>query len=130
MKRLLTAAALALGIAAWAPYAPAQAVAPPAAQPATDYTDSDLKSFAAAVVLVSRINDTYLPMYYAAKTPEEQQLVEVKATDEMVQAVKDQGMSVEKYQDILAQAKSNPAVANRVDQLIRQAAGENSSIGR
>jgi hypothetical protein len=129
MNRSLTAAALALGLA-WAPYAAAQPFAPPAAQAATDFTDADLKSFAVAVVQVSRINDTYLPMYQAARTPEEQQWVEIKATDEMVQAVKNQGMTVDQYQQILAHAQSNPAVANRVDELIRHAASENSSVGR
>jgi hypothetical protein len=133
MTRYLQAAGIALGIA-WAPLALAQG-APPAApitapQSAIDFTDADLKSFAVAVIHVSQINDTYLPVYQAAKTPEEQQLVEQKATDEMVQAVKKQGMSVEKYQEILTHAKSNPQVANRVDQLIRDLASGNSSVGR
>ena len=132
MIRYLQAAAIALGIA-WAPLIPAQATAPAApitAPQSIDFTDADLKSFAVAVIHVSQINDTYLPVYQAAKTPEEQQLVEQKATDEMVQAVKNQGMSVEKYQEILTHAKSNPQVANRVDQLIREMASENSSVGR
>jgi hypothetical protein len=132
MTRYLQAAGIALGIA-WAPLALAQA-APPSAitapQSGTDFTDADLKSFAVAVVHVSQINDTYLPIYQAAKTPEEQQLVEMKATDEMVQAVKNQGMTVEKYQEILTHAKSNPQVANRVDQLIKEMASGNSSVGR
>jgi hypothetical protein len=133
MTRYLQAAGIALGIS-WAPLALAQG-APPAApitapQSAIDFTDADLKSFAVAVIHVSQINDTYLPVYQAAKTPEEQQLVEQKATDEMVQAVKKQGMSVEKYQEILTHAKSNPQVANRVDQLIRDLASGNSSVGR
>jgi len=132
MIRYLQAAAIALGIA-WAPLIPAQATTPAApitAPQSIDFTDADLKSFAVAVIHVSQINDTYLPVYQAAKTPEEQQLVEQKATDEMVQAVKNQGMSVEKYQEILTHAKSNPQVANRVDQLIREMASENSSVGR
>jgi hypothetical protein len=133
MTRYLQAVGIALGIAS-APLALAQA-APPAApvtvpQSATDFTDADLKSFAVAVIQVSQINDTYLPVFQAAKTPEEQLLVEQKATDEMVQAVKSQGMSVERYQEILTHAKSNPQVANRVDQLIREMASGNSSTGR
>jgi thiamine biosynthesis protein ThiC len=132
MTRYLQAAGIVLGFA-WVPVAPAQAAAPaaPITAPQTiDFTDADLKSFAVAVIHVSQINDTYLPVYQAAKTPEEQQLVEQKATDEMVQAVKKQGMSVEKYQQILTHAKSNPQVANRVDQLIKEMASGNSSVGR
>lgn len=128
----LQAAAIAVGLA-WTPLASAQAAAPAApitAPQSIDFTDADLKSFAVAVIHVSQINDTYLPVYQAAKTPEEQQLVEQKATDEMVQAVKNQGMTVEKYQEILTHAKANPQVANRVDQLIREMASGNSSVGR
>lgn len=132
MTRYLQAAGIVLAFA-WVPLAAAQAAAPaaPITAPQTiDFTDADLKSFAVAVIHVSQINDTYLPVYQAAKTPEEQQLVEQKATDEMVQAVKKQGMSVEKYQQILTHAKSNPQVANRVDQLIKEMASGNSSVGR
>jgi hypothetical protein len=129
MTRYLTIAAIALGIAG-APLASAQIAPPPAERSANDFTDAELKSFAAAALQVSQINETYLPIYQAAKTPEEQQLVEIKATDEMVAAVRKQGMTVEKYQAILTRAKTNPEVANRVEELIKEAASGNSSTGR
>lgn len=130
MTRLLAAAVVLCTGMAWAPAGAAQVEQPPAAQPLQSFTDSELKSFAVAVIEVSRINDTYLPIFYAAKTPEEQQVVEKKATDEMVQAVRKQGISVDKYQQILQHAQSNPQVASRVDQYIQEAAGANSSVGK
>jgi hypothetical protein len=122
MIRIVTAALLTLGIA-WTPFLQAQVNTqpPPAAQqPAADFSDTDLKSFAVALVEVTRINDVYLPMYQAARTPEEQKVVEKKATDEMVQAVRSQGLTVEKYQEILTVASVDPAVASKVSGLIKE----------
>jgi hypothetical protein len=122
MNRFLTTTAFAF-LTAWASIAPAQTVAPPAAQQAPqDFNDTELKSFAVALVQVSRINDSYLPIYHAAKTPEEQQAVEQKASQEMVQAVEGAGMSVSKYHEILGQARANPEVANRINEHVKEAA--------
>jgi len=109
-------------LTAWASVVPAQTVTPPAAQQAPqDFNDTELKSFAVALVQVSRINDNYLPIYRAAKTPEEQQAVEQKAYQEMVQAVEGTGMSVAKYQEILVQARKNPEIANRINEHVKEA---------
>ena len=121
MNRFLTATAFVF-LTAWAAAVPAQTVAPPAVQQAPqDFNDTELKSFAVALVQVSRINDNYLPIYYAAKTPEEQQAVEQKASQEMVQAVQGAGMTVDKYQEILSLARSNPEVANRINEHVKEA---------
>ena len=126
MKRILALALLVLA-PAWAPLAYPQAPAPagPAAQ--QDFSDTELKSFAVALVQVSRINDNYLPVYHAAKTPEEQKAVEDKASREMVQAVEGAGMTVDQYHAILARARSNPEVANRIHEHVKDAV--NSSAG-
>jgi hypothetical protein len=121
MTRLLALAFFALATA-WAPLAQAQSITPPPAQAASDFPDSDLKSFASALVEVSRINDTYMPVYHAAKTPQEQEAVEKKASEEMVKAVENSGMSVAKYHEILGAARSNPEVANRIHEHVKDAA--------
>jgi len=120
--RVFTIAALAaLGIASMAPVA-AQSVAPPAAATSQDYTDDELKSFAVALVQVHRINDAYLPKLQSAKSAEEQLQVQQTASDEMVQAVQKEGMSVDKYHQILARARTNPEVANRINEHLKDAA--------
>jgi hypothetical protein len=88
--------------------------APEAQQPAPSYSDAELKSFAVAVVQVQRINDAYLPKLKTASTPEEQQQVEKTATSEMVKAVQKEGMTVEKYKQIMNHAQSNPEIGDRV----------------
>lgn len=120
MIRLLSLAAFVLATA-WAPPILAQTGQPPAMEAARDFTDSDLKTFAAALVQVARINDNYLPIYYAAKTPEEQLLIEQKAADEMVRAVRNEGMSVDQYHQILGQARVNPEIANRINEHVKDA---------
>lgn len=83
------------------------------------FSDADLKSFVIAALEVERISDTYLPKLKAAKTPEEQQQVENAASREMVQAVENKGISIDKYQEIATEAQANPEVAERVKQHIK-----------
>ena len=108
-----------LGIAAtsisWA-----QTGQPPAEQSALSYSDDELKSFVVAALEVQRINSNYLPKLQAAATPEEQQQVRAAASEEMVQAVEKNGLSVDKYKEILDQAQTNPAVADRVKEHIKK----------
>lgn len=103
------------------PVALAQASQLPAEQSAPSYSDAELKSFAVALLEVQRINDAYLPQLKAAKTTEEQQQVEEKASQEMEQAVRTKGLSVDKYKEILTRAQSNPEVAERVKQHLKAA---------
>jgi uncharacterized protein DUF4168 len=99
---------------AWMHAASAQNTAPGVQQPVPAYSDAELKTFAVAALEVLRINDVYLPKLKLASTPEEQQLVERSASDEMVKAVEREGMSVAKYKEIMNHAESNPEVAERV----------------
>ena len=120
MIRILAAAAFALATS-WAPVVLAQAGATPPAQAARDFSHTELKTFASALVQVSRINDNYLPIYHAAKSPEEQQAVEKKAAEEMVQAVENTGLSVAQYHEILHHARANPEIANRINEHVKEA---------
>lgn len=115
---MTVAVCAAMGLA-WAPAASAQATPPKAEQPAPSYSDAELKSFAVAALQVQRINDVYLPKLKSAGTPEEQKQVEKTATAEMVKAVEKEGMSVDKYKQIMNHAQSNPEIAERVMQHIK-----------
>jgi len=91
------------------------------AEPAPVYSDAELKSFAGAVVEVHRINDSYIPKLQAASTPDEEQQLETAALREMVQAVEKEGISVEKYEEILTKAQTNRDIAYRLKQPLRDA---------
>jgi hypothetical protein len=125
---ILTIALAFLGVA-WTPVASAQNDQDnrtPTQQSAPTYTDDELKSFTAAALEVRRISSTYIPKIEAAPSPEEQQKVVQQAESEMVQAVEKQGMTADKYDEILTQAKTNPEVAQRVEQHLKnQQKGQN-----
>lgn len=78
------------------------------------YSDTELKSFAAAVLEVQRINDVYSAKLQAAATPEEQDTVVQTATNQMTQVVEKNGMSVDRFTQILGDAQMSPGLADRV----------------
>lgn len=91
------------------------------AQLPPSYSDAELKSFAGAVVEVHRINDEYIPKLQSAATPDEEQQLEAAALHDMVQAVENEGISVEKYEEILANAQHNRAIAERLRKPLKDA---------
>ena len=121
--------------AAWLAVAPAQTTQSPSEQPeasapkseapepksATPPTDAELKSFAGAVVEVHRINDAYIPKFQAAGTSDEEQKLEAAAVREMVQAVENEGLSVEKYEQILTLAQTDRELVHRLKRPLRDA---------
>ena len=114
--------------AAWLAVAPAQTTQSPSEQPEasaptppTPPTDAELKSFAGAVVEVHRINDAYIPKFQAAGTPDEEQKLEAAAVREMVRAVESEGLSVEKYEQILTQAQTDVDLVHRLKRPLRDA---------
>ena len=121
---------LALVGIAWAPIglaesdesAPEQSASPE--KPAAPYSDAELRSFAVALLEVDRIKTTYAPKL--ALTLLAQQQVKRAASEEMVQALKEQGMSVDKYQEILINVQTNPAVAGKVDGYLKESAKQKS----
>lgn len=118
-SRFLTMMAVAVLAFAVMPIARAQGGASPSQPPALSYSDDELRSFVVAALEVQRINNTYLPKLQAATTPEEQQQVREEASVEMVQAVEKNGLSVDKYKEILDQARTNPEVASRVKEHVK-----------
>lgn len=105
--------------AAWAPLTVAPAGGGGAA--ASD-DDNELNSFAVAAVKVHRINNAYnRKMEEAESVPEKEQL-EQKVGAEMAKAVKNEGLTVDKYQAIASRLHTDPALAARVKQKIKKVA--------
>ena len=77
-------------------------------------SDAELKSFAGIVIEVQRIGDSYHAKREAAQTVREQQQVELAASDELTRAVTQEGMTVERYQEILKETLSNPDLSAKV----------------
>jgi len=110
--------------ASWTAIASAQAPDAPAIkspQQALSYSDAELRSFTLAALNVQRIKGLYLPKLEAAKTPEQEQEVRKAATNEMVQAIEGEGMTVGKYTEIAKQVQQSPEIAKRVQEHARDA---------
>lgn len=108
--------------AAWSPLAmvpPGESAGGASASP---YGDAELKSFATAAVKVRRISDAYVEKMVAAKSEQEKKQLEQLASGDMVQAVKNEGLSVDKYQDIANRVQSDPDLAERVKQKLKEVA--------
>ena len=113
LRSSMMVAITAFGLAS-ASFGTAQTVQPPLEQSANAYSDTDLRQFAAAVVEVQRITDTYIPQLRSAASAEERDLVHAAASVEMTRAVEKEGMSPEKFHDILSLARADPGVAARI----------------
>jgi Domain of unknown function (DUF4168) len=124
---LLTTIAFVMLGASSIPIAHAQTSDTPAVEPprqASSYSDTELRSFALAALNVERIRNLYLPKLEAATTPEQQEEVRKAASDEMVQAIQGEGMTVRRYSEISTQARQNPELAKRVQEHVRGAAAK------
>ena len=90
----------------------------PATKPVA-YNDAELKKFADAALDVVRIKAAYAQVI--AQKMQEQQEARQAASQEMEEAVKQHGMSVEKYQEILTNIQADPDLAGRVDKHLSEA---------
>ena len=115
-SRILTIAFALLGVA----FAPVSFAQPDrgAEQKATSYSEAELQSFAEAALEVKRIKVAYIPKLEAAASEEEHAKVKKEASQEMKRAVEERGISVDKYQEILASALTNPELAQRVNKYL------------
>ena len=108
--------------AAWSPLTVVPSGDGAGRAPESPYGDTELKSFATAAVNVRRITDAYVEKMVAAKSEKEKKQLEQLASGDMVQAVKNEGLSVTKYQDIANRVQSDPDLAARVKQKLREVA--------
>lgn len=124
--RLSVAAAL-LGLAVGPLALPNPALAqasPPAAAPATQVPESKVEAFSRAFLRANEVVERWEPQVEAAPEAQQGQLVE-QANGEIAAAIEEGGeISVQEYQQIVMALQSDPALADRVENRIRQEAGQ------
>jgi hypothetical protein len=86
---------------------------------ATSIPDEKLGAAAAALRRVASIKQDYAQRLQQADDSDKQRLVD-EANGALVQAVKDQGLSVEEYTAILVVAQNDPQVREKIMQRIQQ----------
>lgn len=110
---IVTGSSLAAAQAAGAQEQPAEAAPSP--------TQQDLKAYAVARLEVLRVSKSYRPQIEAAKSADEAKAVQQEAMQEMVKVVQNNGLSVEKYNEITGTMQNNPEVAKQVEGYIAEA---------
>ncbi len=102
------------------PPAMAQPAAGGSESPVPSFSESELKSFALAVLEVQRINDDYVSKFGAARSHAEQEQVRKEATDEVARVAERNGMSLDRFQEILNHTRVDEGLAERVREYIRE----------
>jgi uncharacterized protein DUF4168 len=92
----------------------------------SSYSDQELRSFAVALLEVERIKSSYAPKL--AQNLREQAQVKQAASLELLMALKQQGMSVDKYQEMLNTVQSNPELAGKVNEYLKKSAAEKGLV--
>lgn len=96
---------------AQAPEAPA---VPGAPGQTADFSETQLKSFAAAVQGIQEVANEYAPRLREATEPQQLADLQEEAEGKMLEAVQDEGLSVDEYNAIALTAQSDPQVAETI----------------
>lgn len=114
------AALLALGLAA--PAAAQDQEQAPQAQPpaAEDISDQQLEQFAEAALAVNEIGRKYASELQGAEDESAAQDIRAQAQEEMMQAVEDEGLSVEEYNAIYAAAENDQEINSAIQALLQE----------
>lgn len=118
MARLRGTALAGLLLAASPVAVMAQQAAP--AAPAQDVTDADIEHFANAVLAVEDIRQTYEKALATTDDEGEKTSLQKEAQEKMVDAIENEGLTVERYQVVAQAVQSDPAMWEKVQQHLRQ----------
>ena len=114
-------AALMLGFAGPAA-AQAQSGAPtaPPVAAATDVSDAQLRTFIDAATEVQSISEKWQARAASTESEEEVEEVRRQATEEMVGAVEEKGMTVDEFNSISKAAEQDPQLKSRIVAMLQQ----------
>jgi hypothetical protein len=86
---------------------------------------AELQSFARAARAVFRVRQAYAPKVQSARSEMDARDFIVSAQKEMEEAIRREGMKVDRYNEILKLAQRDPALAGRIQELVDKAARGN-----
>ena len=83
----------------------------------TKISDSELEKFASAESKVSEIRTEFSEKLAEAESQEKAQSLQMEAQEKMVEAVRDEGMEIPKYNEIATRLQSDPELQQRVSSM-------------
>ncbi|QKX16227.1 DUF4168 domain-containing protein [Microbulbifer sp. YPW1] len=88
----------------------------------TAVSDAQLKKFADAYRSIVTLSQEYAPKIKSAADAAAAEAINVEAQTKMVAAVQSAGLSKEEYQGIATQLRNDPALLQRVNDILKSAA--------
>ncbi|MFO8083374.1 MAG: DUF4168 domain-containing protein [Desulfobacterales bacterium] len=79
-------------------------------QAAPDFSDAELQKTAEAYVSVMEIREKYQDQLAEAKDPNKAQEIQTKANEEITGAIKNKGLELTRYNDVISAAQTNEKV--------------------
>lgn len=113
-KLMLSAIAAVVSTLALSASATAQAQQPGAQQQTAPVTDEEVKKFARAANKIAAISQKWTPQMQSAATQEEAQQIQEQVQAEMIAAIEDEGLTVQRYNEISSRAQVDEALAERI----------------
>ncbi|ROT95925.1 DUF4168 domain-containing protein [Marinobacter sp. R17] len=83
----------------------------------TNFSDKQLRKFAAAQGDLKDVRDQYMKKIESADSQEKAQKLQMEANDKMVTVIQDVGLKIPTYNEIATAYSSEPKVRSRVDAL-------------
>jgi hypothetical protein len=87
---------------------------PGATVPQDDVSDATITKVGAVLRQTVTIRQKYAERAQSIKSPQEEQALEAQAQIELVQAVSDQGLSVQQYNQVIQMAQADPTLKQRL----------------
>lgn len=84
------------------------------------YNDQELQAYVTAAVQVAQISRDYTSKMQGAGSVDEKKKIQQEATGKMTQVIKNEGLSVEKYNEIYTAASMDPKLAQRLNGMIEK----------
>jgi len=85
----------------------------------SEVSASEIASFAKAQSQIAKIRQEYQKELSAAEDQAQQESIVQEMNEKMVDAVEREGLSVEQYNDIFGVAQSDPAVQQRISEVMQ-----------
>jgi hypothetical protein len=90
----------------------------------TPFSEEQIEAFVLASESVQEISDKWLERVKDAQSDEKRYNLEQAAQEEMVQAVRDEGLSVNEYNMIVEAVQTNPEMRRRVQEMTTEMTGQ------
>jgi hypothetical protein len=88
-------------------------------EPQTEVSESELQQFATAQVQISEIQQDFAGRLQGVEDPEKAHELQIKANEEMTEAVEDAGLDVESFNTIAMAIQNDPELQQRLTAMLQ-----------